>query len=541
MNKFRNIIWLALILTMGLWATSELRIRANSLNMFGGSPDVIVGDMPSVARWGTLNGVTSYSVATTSCNIGDAQLDWISSNNRHPVISQNLYRVKNGRLEQLGQSWLKHGFFALSQSLCGTCQPTDGSSLGIGCSDPYSAGLNGSQSGLGPKGEVNAATGFFPYPFTGLSQPRSVLDGRIRVSNSDLDPAQNPGARYFISSQYVQYQDATAGNDDNNESYREVIVSGSQYDLAPFGATQRQKPAILAWQAVHPDVQIFYVDIPDDGRVIVGMRTTEQQAGGFHTEVAIENLNSHRSVNSLSVNFGSEAMSNPGFNDVDYDQEAYSSADWTESTNGSEIEWAAETFAANENANALRWGTTYSFWCDSDTLPLDLTLGIFRPGTPTEILIELARAIPADSVVVTGGTHVSGDAVELAESDDADLSIQRAIADVQSRTEFEVKAVSPVANPSSLEVTLEGSVFARSPVNQTIELFDYVADGWELVDTRVSTQSTDSTATVAATGDLSRFVEPGTMSIEARIRYQSPVARQQFSSNTDQFQWTIGQ
>ncbi len=509
--------------------------------MFGGSPDVIVGDMPSVARWGSLNGVTSYSVATTSCNIGDAQLDWISSNNRHPVISQNLYRVKDGRVEQLGQSWLKHGFFALSQSLCGTCQPTNGSSLGIGCSDPYSAGLNGSQSGLGPKGEVNATTGFFPYPYTGLTQPRTVLDGRIRVLNSDLDPAQNTGARYFISSQYIQYQDAAAGNDDNNESFREVLVTGGQYDLFPTGSTVRQKPAILAWQAVHSDVRIFYVDIPDDGRVIVGIRTTELQTGGFHTEVAIENLNSHRSINSLRVNFGSGDMSNPGFSDVDYDQEAYSSADWTESMNGSEVEWAAETFAANENANALRWGTTYSFWCDSDARPLGLTLGIFRPGTPTEVPIDIAVAIPADSVVVSHGTQVSGDVDALAESDDADLSIQRAISDIQARTEFEIKAFSPVANPSLLEVTLEGSVFARSPVDQTIELYDYIAGDWELVDTRVATQSVDSTVTVAATGDLSRFVEPDTLCIEARVRYQSPVARQQFSSNTDQFIWTIGQ
>jgi hypothetical protein len=540
LNKSRNIILLVVISIMGLWATSEFRIRAGSLILLGGAPDVIVGDMPSVARWGSMNGLTSYSVATTSCNIGDAQLDWISSNNRHPVISQNVYRVKDGRIEQLGQSWLKHGFFALSQSLCGTCQPTNGSTLGIGCSDPYSASLNGSQSGLGPKSEVNATTGFFPYPFTPLSQPRSLLDGRIRVLNSDLDPAQNVGARYFISSQYIQYQDAAAGNDDNNESYREVLVSGSQYDLAPIGSTQRQKPAILAWPVVHPDVKLFYVDIPDDGRVIVGIRTTELPSGGFHTDVAIENLNSHRSINSLGVTFVSGSTSNPGFHDVDYDQEPFSGADWTETTNGSEIQWSAETFDANENANALRWGTTYTYWCDSDSRPLQLTLGVFRPGTPTEILIDVAEVISADSVLVTHGADVSGDVGELAQSDDADLSIQRSLSDVQSRTEFVVKSFSPVANPAWMEVTLEGSVFARSSITQTIELFDYVAGGWELVDSGVAAQSTDSTVTVALTGNLSRFVQPGTMCVEARIHFQSDAARQQFSSNTDQFIWTIG-
>jgi hypothetical protein len=90
-------------------------------------------------------------------------------------------------------------------------------------------------------------------------------------------------------------------------------------------------------------------------------------------------------------------------------------------------------------------------------------------------------------------------------------------------------------------VTLEGAVFARSPVNQTIELYDYIAGVWEQVDTRAATRFSDSTVTVAATGDLSRFVEAGTMFIKARIRYQSTNPRQQFSSNTDLFIWTIGQ
>ncbi len=156
-------------------------------------------------------------------------------------------------------------------------------------------------------------------------------------------------------------------------------------------------------------------------------------------------------------------------------------------------------------------------------------------------LIADVTTIVPDSLSVTRGTSVSGGVAELAESDNADLALQRATADIQSRTEFEVKSISPVATPASLEVTLEGAVFARSQVNQTIELFDYVAAAWEQVDTRAATRFMDSTVTIEATGDLSRFVEPGTMYIEARIRYQSTNPRQQFSSNTDQFIWTIGQ
>lgn len=147
--------------------------------------------------------------------------------------------------------------------------------------------------------------------------------------------------------------------------------------------------------------------------------------------------------------------------------------------------------------------------------------------------------VTPDSLLVTRGIHVSGGIPELSNSDDADLSIVRSGSDVQSRTEFEISAVSPDANPLMFEVSLEGSVFSRSEVSQIIELFNYNSSTWESLDTRAAGRFTDETATVAASGDLSRFVEPGTMAIRARVRYQSPIARQQFSSNVDLFSWTI--
>ncbi len=184
-----------------------------------------------------------------------------------------------------------------------------------------------------------------------------------------------------------------------------------------------------------------------------------------------------------------------------------------------------------------------------------------RPLTPQEIstiytagtngmslmqLFPLPTPIAPDSFIVTRGTYVSGGVDELAASDNTDLSIRRATSDIQSRTEFQVKAISPVAVPSSLEVTLEGSVFARSPVNQTIELLSRDEGGiqvWEPIDTRAATRFTDSAVTIAVNPamDLSRYVDPLTFCVEARVRYQSVNPRQQFSSNTDQFIWTIGQ
>ncbi len=114
---------------------------------------MIVGDLIDTFGYGSQDtpAYFAYDIGTVSCNVGNVNLLWISSTNQHPVIAQNIYRLKNGRLEQLGGSWVKHGFYALTQNLCSTCNGQGESVLGVGCSDPYDFGLNGQQSSLGPR------------------------------------------------------------------------------------------------------------------------------------------------------------------------------------------------------------------------------------------------------------------------------------------------------------------------------------------------------------------------------------------------------
>jgi hypothetical protein len=134
----------------------------------GEAPDVIVGDLSGIGQYGTVagTGIHAYSVGTSSCNIGTCWLNWYQNIPEHPVIGQNMYRLKNGRYEQIGQSWLKHGFTALNENICSASCPSGagGSHLGVNCSDPYVASLNGQQNRLGPKSAVNPATGVYPYP-----------------------------------------------------------------------------------------------------------------------------------------------------------------------------------------------------------------------------------------------------------------------------------------------------------------------------------------------------------------------------------------
>jgi hypothetical protein len=357
-------------------------------------PDVIVGAIPDVASYGstTVGGVVTraYAFGTTSCNIGTVNLDWYASpSNQHPFIPMNMYRYYNGRLEQIGISWGKHGFCALQQTLCGTCTPAGGgcpSLLGVGCSDPYSASLNGSQGDLGWRKEVNAATGAFPGTFnSGAPSAPATIGRRLQVAQNDLASASFPGALYVAEGQYIHPDDAASGNDDNNASWRQFTVSAT-YAITLTGATKQQQPAISSWKQFNPAVNIVNVDVANDGRFVVGFYAKDNGNGTWRYEYAIQNLNSDRSGQSFSVPIpAGVTVSNIGFKDINYHSgEPYANTDWTSSVSGGQLTWQTQTYATNQNANALRFSTMYNFWFDADEAPsatnVSTVLGLFKPG-----------------------------------------------------------------------------------------------------------------------------------------------------------------
>ena len=358
-------------------------------------PDIIVGDLQDIANYTgqNLSGVDYEAVAfgTYSCNIGSVWANWISNTNEHPVIDNNLYKYKlaNGysTFQHIGMSWLKHGFFALSNTLCCTgCSATDGTHLGVKCSDPYTASRNGGQSGAGPRWQVNAATGVFTYPPANPSWSGSVAR-RCRIRVSDLE-ASSANVRYFGEAQYVTHDDATAGNKNNNASYREVTCSGSgtAWTFALAASTVREQPAIQAWKAIDPNVTLSAIDIPGDGRVVLGYSVTNTAPGNWHYEYAIFNQTSDLSIGSFAVPVGSATITNIGFHDVEYhDGDGVGSVtrdgtDWSSSIVAGTLTWSTVTYASNNNGNGLMWGTMYNFRFDADQPPSasPVTLGTWK-------------------------------------------------------------------------------------------------------------------------------------------------------------------
>jgi hypothetical protein len=359
----------------------------------GEVPDVIVGDLSDTQRYGQVNGITAYAIGTTSCNLGSCWLNWISGTADHPVIGQNMYRLKDGRFEQLGQSWLKHGFTALTGSVCSaSCvHPPNGSHLGVNCSDPYVASLNGTQTSLGPKQDVDPSSGVFPYPDARINSSGDAIFKRLQVHNTDLDPTQNVGAIYFAEGQYVTKDDASAKNNGNNASYRPLSVTSAGgnppvYNIALTGTTQRQKAGIKAWKDTDPTVTETLVGAPG-GQFIVSSKATSLGGGVYHYEYAVQNLNNQRAAQKFTVPLpAGTIVTNVGFHDVDYHSgEPFVGTDWTPTVAATSVSWACETFATNANANALRWGTLYNFRFDANVAPGmgNATFDMFKPGSPT--------------------------------------------------------------------------------------------------------------------------------------------------------------
>ncbi len=382
-------------------------------------PDVIVGDLPSMAQFGSaVAGYVGLAIGTTSCNMGNVEFNWFAMpNTDHPVIPQNFYRMSGGpdnarRFEQIGQSWLKHGFTALQQNACGfgCVSSGTGSRLGVGCSDPYSASLNSSQSGLGSRAWVNPFTGAFPS--TANNHSGHTHDGtshRVLVNVDHLNTTLNAGASYFGEAQYVTPHEYTwcqanpgQCNMYNNVSYRRFNVTGTvpPFSFSPNGLTVRLQPAITGWTGA--SIKRIEPAPGVDGQGFVGYKVTGPVNGVYHYEYAINNENLDRAVREFSVplacgvevtNVGFHApLNHPGSsNDGTVSSAGYSNTPWAATQANNALTWSTDTFQQNPNANAIRWGTLYNFRFDSTQPPVEqqAVIGFYKTGEPITISVQV--------------------------------------------------------------------------------------------------------------------------------------------------------
>jgi hypothetical protein len=399
------------LITMSAGVSAPARATTADTNNYcdqaGEAPDLIVGGVgwddtdPEIHRWADIGGITAYSMAGTVCNIGTCWADWFADDNTHPVIGQNMFKLKDGRFQQIGQSWIKHTWAADTASYCGTCVAGDDGHLGVNCSDTYSddIGGNGRQNRLGDKSFVDAYTGYYAFPQVNLAQTGNAIYKRLQVHDFDLAPASNVGAKYFAEMQYIQYQDATHARGENNASYRRMVVidSDGTYNARLSGPTVVGQPAIAAWKAIDASVILTSAHLPDDGLLYLGTKVTYRGGGIWRYEYALQNLNANKAPLAISIPLPpGVTVSGASFHDVDYHSgSAQDNTNWARTTTTTAVQWKANTLVLDGlTVNALRWGTLYNFRIDVNAAPGShaVLLGYNEPPAPT---YGLSLSIPA--------------------------------------------------------------------------------------------------------------------------------------------------
>ncbi len=367
----------------------------------------ILGGISALGRTGTFpTGLNGLSMSTTSCNNGTVDVNWFQAMDEdHPFIAFLVVRESNGRFQQISdRSWLKHGFFALSSSQCTPCQnPSNGTFLGVGCSDTYGIGTNGSRFDLGPPDEINPWTGswsafcsFFDDPndtgncdavrsYNG-NEPNGV-NHRVEVSDEDL---MAPGLFYY-GAHYVIAREAEANRSDNIGSKRMTPSwNGNSWSIASSGNVQHG-PILDRWFGATVSSALP----ADDGRVYLGARATDNGDGTWHYEYALYNRDNSRGTTRLRLPVSPGAnISNVGTQDIDDDP----FNNWLFDQSPGEISWSTN-FANNRQP----WNTIYNFFFDADVPPASnqgVTIGFYAPGGLGEQVVT-SNIAPLDPTAVS--------------------------------------------------------------------------------------------------------------------------------------------
>lgn len=362
---------------------------------FVGNLDVSLGLLRSITQVGHdgtyPTGTAALSMATTSCNLGDVDVPWYAPMAEdHPLIHMAIYRMANDVLEQIGVSYMKHGFYALSNSDCTQCQNySDGTFLGVGCSDTYGVMNNADRNYLGPRSEVN------PYKSTWTctgshfagGQPDCVrrhgasghgaLDHRLTASDADLGL---PGSAYFYESNYLVHEDVDKSNNIGSRLCT-MTWTGSVWDFNTPSVDNPlvEGPAIDRFGEIRTTVPVA----TGDGSVILAVHTKDLGGSIYHYEYALFNFDSDRQIRSLTLPVGGALITNIGFHDADSDP----TNDWQVTLENGTIRWETDTYANDPSAHALEHGLMFNLRFDADAPPSPLvsSLGVFKPSTPSAV------------------------------------------------------------------------------------------------------------------------------------------------------------
>lgn len=351
---------------------------------------------------------------------------------QHPFLVWNLYRLDpDGALVQIARSGLKHAFATQNTGCVDTGCRTRNDILGRGCNDIYDAASNdrhspsyavSSLNALAPRSEVVPATGqwgrcgsVFDDVDTdtqdGLAGCDGVFDAppsddcdykyRMVARESEIDPGQQPGARWFLDAWYVVRDDIDIFNTMGFRELQPQWLEGltpPRWDSGPLGAF-RQGTLVDLWleQAALSDWTQRRLVQTSEGRVLVAVRV-RRDGGAYRYDYVVANFDLSRAetdgaepnlrvlsnlgLGALSVKhaYGATAIA------LDYrDGDAITDNDWLAQSDTLATTWTAPASTAH-----LAWGQLTSFTLQSPYPPGEgrVQLAMAAPGQPDQVIAE---------------------------------------------------------------------------------------------------------------------------------------------------------
>lgn len=168
----------------------------------------------------------------------------------------------------------------------------------------------------------------------------------------------------------------------------------------------------------------------------------------------------------------------------------------------------------------------------------------YNPSGRTEGWVaEIPEVQRPDGFEVIRGSLLSGGLSDLFSSDNMRLDVQQRPPLLASDPSVQVvlNGTAPTGSAAGLFFRLEtnSNGFPSIAVRQRIELRDFQANAWEIVDERNATVS-DSIVDVSITSNASRFIQAGTNRLQARINwFDRGVALANWSGRIDLAFWRL--
>jgi hypothetical protein len=373
--------------------------------------DVGLVDANGLQQFANAGGIFAAAPNATLKNVGTTDVPWQEmfsppappyGADQHPFLVWNMYRILDGRLEQIGASGVKHAFLTINSG----CPCPSGSILwavgpGQGCEDTYDSGTNNSTFSLGPRTEVTAHTGIWqrcgsifdpdcngvmniPPGFSGASDPR-----RMTVAAADVTNVSR-GTHFYFDAWYVVRDDV---NIFNTMAYQRInpTLSLGNWSFTAVGG-QVQGAVVDAWvnpTAPGPNADNKRINT-GEGWITVGVRARSVGAS-WRYDYAVMNHDFDRRIKSFTAPAGA-GVAEARFHDVDRN----GATDWVASPGVDTITWTAPTGVATAPQD---WGLLYTFSFVTNAAPTavggatirlgieeapggELTVGILGPAVP---------------------------------------------------------------------------------------------------------------------------------------------------------------